>query len=43
MSALVAPVVTFGEMNLPRKLLFIVQFCVFLVTFGFVFPLLLSN
>jgi hypothetical protein len=43
MSALLAPGLTFYEMTLAGKLLFMVKLCVFFVSFGFVFPTLLSN
>ncbi|MEA3152813.1 MAG: hypothetical protein QOK44_402 [Betaproteobacteria bacterium] len=43
MSALLAPALTFHEMTLAGKLVFMVKLCVFFVSFGFVFPTLLSH
>jgi len=43
MSASLAPALTFQNMTIAGKLVFMVQLCVFLISFGFVFPTLLSN
>jgi hypothetical protein len=43
MSALLAPALTFQDMTIAGKLVFMAQLCVFLISFGFVFPTLLSN